>query len=59
MEPLLLRPDEAAQALGIGRAKVYQLLAAGVLPSVRIGSTMRVPVEALREWIARQAETVR
>ena len=53
MERLLLRPQEAADALGLGRSKVYQLLATGDLPSVRIGRCVRVPVAALREWIER------
>jgi excisionase family DNA binding protein len=54
MEKLLLRPIEAAEAVGIGRSKVYELLASGELPSIRIGTSIRVPVDALRAWIARQ-----
>ena len=48
---LLLRPSEAANALGISRAKAYELIAAKDLPSVRLGGSIRVPVEALRVWI--------
>jgi excisionase family DNA binding protein len=55
MDKLLLRPVEAAEAIGIGRSKVYELLASGELPSIRIGSSIRVPVEQLREWIQRKA----
>jgi excisionase family DNA binding protein len=51
METLMLRPTEAAAAIGIGRSKVYELLASGELPSVRIGASVRVPVAALRDWI--------
>ena len=51
---LLLRPTEAAEAIGIGRSKVYELLASGELPSVRIGCSVRVPVDALRAWIERK-----
>ncbi len=54
MEKLLLRPAEAAEAIGIGRSKVYELLASGELPSIRIGGSVRVPVDALRAWIERQ-----
>ncbi len=54
MERLLLRPAEAAEAIGIGRSKIYELLASGELPSVRIGCSVRVPLDALRVWIARQ-----
>lgn len=56
MDKLLLRPIEAAEAIGVGRSKVYELLASGELPSVRIGGSVRVPVDALRAWIARQLE---
>jgi excisionase family DNA binding protein len=56
MDRLLLRPVEAAEAIGIGRSKLYALLASGELPSVRIGGSVRVPVDALRAWIAKQLE---
>ena len=32
MDRLLLRPAEAAETIGIGRSKVYELLASGDLP---------------------------
>jgi excisionase family DNA binding protein len=59
VDKLLLRPVEAAEAIGISRTKIYELLASGDLPSVRIGASVRVPVEALRAWIARQLDTGR
>ena len=40
--------SQVAEMLGLGRSKTYQLLANGVLPSVRIGGSLRVPVEALQ-----------
>jgi excisionase family DNA binding protein len=55
VERLLLRPTEAATALGIGRSKAYELLRSGDLPSVRVGRAVRVPIEGLRDWIARQS----
>ncbi len=51
MEKLLVRPSEAAEMLGLGRSKVYAMLASGELPSVRIGKSVRVPTEALRLWV--------
>jgi excisionase family DNA binding protein len=53
-EKLLLKPAEAGEALGISRARAYELIAAGVIPSIRIGSSIRVPAEALRAWVERQ-----
>ena len=49
MDKLLLTPVEAAQTLGIGRSKVYQLLQTGQLQAVLIGSCRRVPVEAVHD----------
>ncbi len=57
MDRILLRPMEVAEAIGVGRSKVYELLASGALPSIRIGGRVRVPVAELREWIDRQAGT--
>jgi excisionase family DNA binding protein len=54
MDRMLLRPVEVAEALGISRSKAYELIAAGTIPSVRIGGGIRVPVDGLRAWIARQ-----
>ena len=54
MNKLLLRPAEAAEAIGIGRSKVYDLIASGDLPSIRIGGSVRVPVDELKDWIARR-----
>ena len=54
---LLLRLPEAARALGIARSTLYQLLAAGELPTIHIGRAVRIPAEALDEFIARRAAT--
>ena len=51
MEKLLVRPSEAADLLGLGRSKVYAMIASGELPSVKIGKSIRVPVEELRQWV--------
>ena len=51
---LLLRPLEVAHTLGIGRSKAYELIARGTLPSLRLGGSVRVPADALREWVRQQ-----
>ena len=51
MEKFLLKPTEAADMLGIGRTRIYEMLAEGELPSIRIGRSVRVPVAALNKWI--------
>ncbi len=53
VERLLLRPEEAAAALGLSRSRVYELIAAGQVPSVTVGKSRRVPAAAHREWVDR------
>jgi excisionase family DNA binding protein len=49
---LLLRPAEAASRLGIGRTKLYELMATGELRSVKIGGARRVSATALADFVA-------
>jgi excisionase family DNA binding protein len=49
---LLLTVPEAAEALAISRSKLYELIAAGLVRSVRIDGSRRVPVEALESYVA-------
>ena len=51
---LLLRVDEAARLCGIGRSKMYELVASSEVPSIAIGRSRRVPVEGLRRWVEAQ-----
>ena len=50
---LLVTPEEAADLLSIGRSKLYELLAAGVVESVRVGTCRRIPVQALEDFVSR------
>ena len=56
MSRLLLRPEEAAHLLGVGRSKMYELLASGAVKSVKIGVLRRVPVAALEDYVAALVE---
>lgn len=53
----LLRAEEAATLLGLGRSKTYQLIASRVIPVVRIGRSVRVPRTALLRWIEDQTDS--
>ena len=53
VERMMLRPAEAADAIGVSRSKAYELIANGAIPSVKLGGCVRVPVAALQEWINR------
>ena len=50
---LLYRPSEAAESLGISRARLYQLLAGGELGSVKIGASRRIPAAELDAFVRR------
>jgi excisionase family DNA binding protein len=51
---LLLTTAEAAEALGLCRSAVYELLLVGEIASVKIGRARRVPVKALEDFIVRR-----
>lgn len=52
MDALLLTPVEAARALGIGRTKVYELIASGRLRSVRLDGCRRITRDDLAAFVA-------
>ena len=55
--PLALRPKDAAKALGIGQGKLWELShPRGPIPCAKIGTCTVYPIEALRAWLAEQAD---
>jgi excisionase family DNA binding protein len=56
-EKLLLKIDEAAALLSMGRAKAYQMAQNGEMPGiVRMGRSVRVSAAVLRKWVDEQAQ---
>ena len=51
---LLLNPQQAAEALAISPRKLWSMTASGEIPHVRIGRSVRYPVDDLRDWIDSQ-----
>jgi excisionase family DNA binding protein len=49
----VLTVEEAAERLRISRAQTFRLIRDGQLDTVKIGSSRRVPVESLDEYIER------
>ena len=55
-DPLLLRPAEVAELLGMSRSRVYELARAGDLAGVvRLGGSVRVHRPTLERWLGEQA----
>lgn len=52
----LLRVTDVATALGLTSGRIYQLLRAGELPSVRVGGAIRIPRDAWQTWLDRQRD---
>jgi excisionase family DNA binding protein len=50
--PLLLRIPEAARLLGISRTTMYQLVARGEVPVLRIGRSVRISRVAVERLVA-------
>lgn len=48
---MLLDSREVGEILGIGRTKVFEMMARAEIPVVRIGRLVRVPKPALMAWI--------
>ena len=55
MDKLLYRPKEAAHMLGIGRTRLYDLMHAGRIRSVKDGGMRFITLDALRNYV-RQLE---
>lgn len=49
--PLVLRVEDLMPILGIGRNTAYELVRCGQIRSIRIGRQLRVPRDAVAEFI--------
>ena len=52
---LVLRPQEAADALGVSLRTIMEWVKAGEIPTVRLGErNLRFPLDGLRDWVAQR-----
>lgn len=54
--PVVMSVPELAKLLGIGRNAAYDMVSAGLIRSVRIGKTIRIPRTALIEFLERDPD---
>jgi excisionase family DNA binding protein len=52
-QPIAVRVKEACRLTGIGRSKLYELIADGHIAIVKVGAMTLVPLESLRGLIER------
>lgn len=50
--PLALRVEDLMPILGIGRNTAYELVRSGQIRSIKVGKQIRIPKEALREYLS-------
>ncbi len=51
--PVYLRAPEVATLLNISRTQAYRLIENGTLPHIRLGRSVRVPRQALLDYLTR------
>ena len=51
--PLALRVEDLMPILGIGRNTAYELVRSGLIRSIKIGRQIRVPRDAVVEFLGR------
>ena len=53
-EPICVRVNDAARMIGVGRTKLYELIAAGEVETVKLGKATRITTDSLRDLVRRQ-----
>lgn len=53
-KPLTVRIRDACRMTGIGRSKLYELIAQGEIETIKIGTITLMPVAGLEEFLYRQ-----
>lgn len=53
-DPICVRVNDAARMIGVGRTKLYELIAAGEVETVKLGKATRITTDSLHDLIRRQ-----
>ena len=55
-DPICVRVNEAARMIGVGRTKLYELIAAGEVETVKLGKATRITAASLHDLVMRRRE---
>ncbi|SES13449.1 helix-turn-helix domain-containing protein [Sphingobium sp. YR768] len=55
-EPICVRVNEAARMIGVGRTKLYAMIASGEVEAVKLGKATRITTASLHDLVRRQRE---
>ena len=58
-DPICVRINDAAHMIGVGRTKLYELIATNQVEVVKLGKSTRVTTASLRALVARQGDVKR
>lgn len=53
-DPICVRVNDAASMIGVGRTKLYELIAAGEVETAKLGKSTRITIASLHDLIRRQ-----
>ena len=53
-DPICVRVNEAARMIGVGSTKLYELIAAGEIETVKLGKATRITTASLHDLVRRQ-----
>ena len=56
VEPICVKVNDAARMIGVGRTKLYELIASGEIEAVKLGKSTRIMTARLHELVMRQRE---
>ncbi|KEZ21163.1 Excisionase [Sphingobium yanoikuyae] len=53
-DPICVRVNEAARMIGVGRTKLYELIATGEVETVKLGKATRITTASLHDLVRRR-----
>lgn len=54
VEPICIKVNDAASMIGVGRTKLYELIAAGDVEAIKLGKSTRITTASLHKLVMRQ-----
>lgn len=55
-DQICVRVNDAARMIGVGRTKLYELIATGEVETVKLGKATRITTASLHELVKRRRE---
>lgn len=56
VEPICVKVNDAARMIGVGRTKLYELIASGEIEVVKLGKSTGITTASLHKMVMRQRE---